>query len=163
MADYIAYLHKEKGYDYGVSFPDFPGAITAGSTLEEAKNLAREALSFHMKGMAEDGEAIPEPSKLDDLVADPAFQGAVAFLVSAEIPGKVQRFNLTAQEKQMQQIDQLAQAAGLSRSAFMVQASLKGTSAHSVQRRKRKKAVKRVTVLPKQEDQPASFQRQVND
>ena len=31
--EYIAYLHKDKNTDYGVSFPDFPGCITAGSSL----------------------------------------------------------------------------------------------------------------------------------
>ena len=44
--EYIAYLHKDKGSDYGVSFPDFPGCITAGKTLEEARkrNLLTVAL-----------------------------------------------------------------------------------------------------------------------
>jgi len=41
--DYIAYLHKDKKSDFGVSFPDFPGCITAGRTLEEARQLAEEA------------------------------------------------------------------------------------------------------------------------
>jgi predicted RNase H-like HicB family nuclease len=57
---YIAYLHKEKKSDYGVSFPDFPGCITAGETLDEARRNAVEALSLHIKGMLEDGEEIPE-------------------------------------------------------------------------------------------------------
>ncbi len=34
--EYIAYLHKDRHSDYGVSFPDFPGCITAGKTLDEA-------------------------------------------------------------------------------------------------------------------------------
>ena len=42
--DYIAYLHKDRNSDYGVSFPDFPGCITAGKTLEEAHRMAAEAL-----------------------------------------------------------------------------------------------------------------------
>src|SRR5213082_2505660 len=44
--DYIAYLHKDRKSDFGVSFPDFPGCITAGRTLEEARRRAAEALSF---------------------------------------------------------------------------------------------------------------------
>ena len=59
--EYIAYLHKDKGSDYGVSFPDFPGAITAGSTLEEARRMAGEVLALHIAGMREDGETIPAP------------------------------------------------------------------------------------------------------
>ncbi|HEX4311158.1 MAG TPA: type II toxin-antitoxin system HicB family antitoxin [Acidobacteriaceae bacterium] len=57
--EYIAYLYKEKTSDYGVSFPDFPGCITAGATLEAARRMAAEALSFHIAGMKEDGERIP--------------------------------------------------------------------------------------------------------
>jgi predicted RNase H-like HicB family nuclease len=72
--EYIAYLHKDKKSDCGVSFPDFPGCITAGSSLEEARRMAAEALAFHVAGMREDGDAIPEPSTLDDLRGDPAMK-----------------------------------------------------------------------------------------
>ena len=40
MPNYIAVVHKEPASDYGVSFPDFPGCITAGKTIDEAKDLA---------------------------------------------------------------------------------------------------------------------------
>jgi predicted RNase H-like HicB family nuclease len=65
--EYIAYLHKNRDSDYGVSFPDSPGCITAGKTLDEASRLAPEALALHIAGMIEDGDAVPEPSKLDDV------------------------------------------------------------------------------------------------
>jgi predicted RNase H-like HicB family nuclease len=62
MAHYIALIHKDADSDYGVSFPDFPGCITAGATLDEARAMAAEALAMHIEGLGEDGEAIPEPS-----------------------------------------------------------------------------------------------------
>jgi predicted RNase H-like HicB family nuclease len=96
--EYIAYLHKDKNSDFGVSFPDFPGCVTAGKTLEEARKLAVEALTLHMAGMIEDGEALPEASTLDQLAKDPAMKGAVAFLVSAECPEKTVRVNITARD-----------------------------------------------------------------
>ncbi len=37
MAAYIALIRKENGSDFGVNFPDFPGCMTAGRTLEEAR------------------------------------------------------------------------------------------------------------------------------
>jgi predicted RNase H-like HicB family nuclease len=43
--DYIAIIHKEPNSDFGVSFPDFAGCITAGRTLDEAKDMAAEALT----------------------------------------------------------------------------------------------------------------------
>ena len=79
--DYIAYLRKDASSDFGVSFPDFPGCITAGKTLEEARLMAVEALSLHVQGMIDDGDEIPRPSTLDDLATDPDMQGAVAVLI----------------------------------------------------------------------------------
>jgi predicted RNase H-like HicB family nuclease len=122
--EYIAYLHKEKTSDFGVSFPDFPGCITAGTTLEEARTLAVEALMLHMAGMLEDGDTLPKPSTLDELAKDPAMKGAVAFLVSAEPPEKTVRINITARESQIETIDRLAKARGMTRSAYMVQSSV---------------------------------------
>jgi predicted RNase H-like HicB family nuclease len=122
--EYIAYLHKEPKSDFGVSFPDFPGCVTAGRTLEEARRKASEALSLHIAGMIEDGEKIPKPSKVDDIADDPALKDAVAFLVPATARvERTVRINITARESQIDEINTLARAAGLTRSAYMVQAA----------------------------------------
>jgi predicted RNase H-like HicB family nuclease len=68
MRHYIALIHKDPDSDYGVSFPDLPGVITAGSNLDEARKMAAEALAFHLEGMARDGEAAPEPSSLEEVM-----------------------------------------------------------------------------------------------
>jgi predicted RNase H-like HicB family nuclease len=120
----IAYLHKDRDSDYGVSFPDFPGCITAGKTLDEASRMAAEALAFHIQGMIEDGDAVPEPSKVDDIAADAAKHGAIAFMVSVNTPDATVRVNITARESQMARIDALAEAAGLTRSGYMVRAAI---------------------------------------
>ena len=100
--DYIAYLHKDKGSDFGVSFPDFPGCITAGKTLDEARRMAAEALALHIAGMVEDGEEIPAPSMLDALADDPAMKDAVAFLVHVEPETeRTVRINITARESSL--------------------------------------------------------------
>jgi len=123
--DYIAYLHKDRDSDFGVSFPDFPGCVTAGRTLEEARRMAAEALAMHIAGMIEDEEPVPDPSTLDALVNDPAMEGAVAVLVSVEPSAeKTVRINITAREGQLKAIDALAARLGLTRSAYMVQSSL---------------------------------------
>jgi predicted RNase H-like HicB family nuclease len=135
--DYIAYLHKDRNSDFGVSFPDFPGCITAGKTLEEARRKAVEALSFHVAGMLADNEKIPEPSTIDDLVGDPALKDAVAFLVTARLERTI-RVNVTARESQLRRIDRLARSAGLTRSAYMVQAATKQVNSARRSRAKRK-------------------------
>ena len=124
--EYIAYLHKDSKSDYGVSFPDFPGCITAGSSLDEARRMAVEALSFHIAGLKEDGQVIPEPSTLDNLRNESAMKGAVAFLVDVQEPEKTVRFNVTARESQLAEIDNRARQAKLTRSAYMVRRALDG-------------------------------------
>lgn len=136
--DYIAYLHKERDSDFGVSFPDFPGCITAGRTLEEARRMAAEALALHIEGMIEDGEVVPEPSNLDALENDPNMRGAVAVLVSVELaPEKTVRINITARKSQLDAIDRLADIAGMTRSAYMVQSALNRFALNSTKARQR--------------------------
>jgi len=122
MATYIALLRKEKDSDFGVDFPDFPGCITAGKTLEEAHKKASEALRFHIKGMIEDGTPFPEPGSLDDIMADPTAAGAVPFLVT--VPDtKTKRVNITLPETELEVIDDYARRHKISRSAFLLEAA----------------------------------------
>ena len=44
--DYIAIMHKEPNSAYGVSFPDFPGCVTAGDTLEQAREMVADLPPF---------------------------------------------------------------------------------------------------------------------
>ena len=122
--EYIAYLHKDRDSDYGVSFPDFPGCVTAGRTLDEASRMAAEVLALHIQGMIEDGDPLPEPSRVDDIAADADRRGAVAFLVNVAPFDATVRVNITARESQIARIDALAEAAGLTRSGYMVQAAM---------------------------------------
>jgi predicted RNase H-like HicB family nuclease len=122
MATYLALLRKEKDTDFGVDFPDFPGCITAGKTLEEAHKRASQALRFHIKGMLEDGYPIPEPRSLDDVMADQANAGAVPFLVTVP-DAKIKRVNITLPEKDLEEIDEYAKKRKMSRSAFLLEAA----------------------------------------
>jgi len=56
----------EKGErNYSAYFPDLPGCIATGATLDELKQRMQEALELHIRGMREDGLPIPEPSLVD--------------------------------------------------------------------------------------------------
>ena len=46
MPRYIALIHKDPGSCCGVSFPDWPGVVTAGDTIDEAMQQAVGVLSF---------------------------------------------------------------------------------------------------------------------
>lgn len=47
---------------YGAYVPDLPGCVAVGETREEALELIREAIEFHLEGLREFGEPIPEPT-----------------------------------------------------------------------------------------------------
>lgn len=59
----------EKGeHNYSAYVPDLPGCVSTGGTLDEVKQNIREAAQFHVEGMIEDGEAVPEPTSVTDYV-----------------------------------------------------------------------------------------------
>ena len=90
--DYIAIIHKDPNSCYGVAFP---GCISAGVTLDEAKSMAAEALALAIEEMREDGEPPRQPSPLDKVMRNPDFRDGVAFLVNADVPERKVRVNIT--------------------------------------------------------------------
>lgn len=125
MVNYIAVVHKEAKSDFGVSFPDFPGCITAGKNIDEAKDMAKEALILHIQGLTEEGDQLPSPSKLEDIMTAPDFTDAAAYLV-IEVPEskpRTVRVNITVPEMTLKQIDVAAKKRGMSRSSFLVHAA----------------------------------------
>jgi predicted RNase H-like HicB family nuclease len=126
MRHYIALIHKDADSDYGVSFPDIPGVITAGSSLDEARKLAAEALAFHLEGLAEDGEAAPEPSSLEEVMSVRENMDGVATLIEAPATEiKSIRINVTMPADVLDQIDRYAEREGFTRSGFLAQAAKK--------------------------------------
>lgn len=124
MRQYIGLIHKDADSEYGVSFPDFPGCITAGATLEEARRMAEEALALHVKGLVEDDEAVPEPSTLDDVMRDPEHREGVVVLVPlADQAARTVRVNITLTEGVLKEIDAFAATNGYTRSGFLVMAA----------------------------------------
>ena len=47
--------------NYSAYVPDLPGCVATGRTREDVKKRIQEALAFHLEGMREDGDPIPEP------------------------------------------------------------------------------------------------------
>jgi predicted RNase H-like HicB family nuclease len=126
MRQFIALIHKDPDSDFGVSFPDLPGVITAGSTLDEARDNAVEALALHLEGMAEDGEAVPEPSSLEDVMAIAENRDGVAVLIPAPVADvKSVRINITLPADVLNEIDRHAEREGFSRSGFLAKAAKK--------------------------------------
>ncbi len=54
--------------NYAAYVPDLPGCVATASTREELLEEIREAIEFHVEGMCEDGEPIPEPQTIAAVV-----------------------------------------------------------------------------------------------
>jgi predicted RNase H-like HicB family nuclease len=107
---------------FAVSFPDLPGCVSAGDTMEDLAANAEAALAFHIRGMIEDRETIPVPTPLEQLQADPEVTEYARILVRAELPGRAVRVNITMEEGLLAAADAAAQQQGMTRSAFLADA-----------------------------------------
>ncbi len=123
MTTYIALLRKDPDSDFGVDFPDFPGCITAGSTLEETRAMAQEALEAHVECMVELGQTIPRPSPLELVMADPENAEAIPFPVTVpdRLTGRSEvGFSVAAAD--LEKLDALAEKRGTTRPALLADA-----------------------------------------
>ena len=64
---------------YGVIVPDLPGCFSAGDTLDEAFDRAREAITV------DEGQDIPKPSAMEAIRKNPAFNGWIFGAVDVEL------------------------------------------------------------------------------
>ncbi|MDN5871107.1 MAG: type II toxin-antitoxin system HicB family antitoxin [Nitrococcus sp.] len=53
---------------WGAYVPDLPGCVAAGKTRVEVMTLIHEAIEFHLEGLEQDGQPIPEPHSSSELV-----------------------------------------------------------------------------------------------
>lgn len=125
---YPAIIARDDGTDYGVVFPDLPGCVSTGETVQEAARCAAEALAGHIGSMVEHGDPVPDPSAPDAPLPDwlvdedEAEAGEVVrVLVPVEMPGKTVRVNVTMDEGLLRRLDAAAAAEGNTRSGFLAQ------------------------------------------
>ena len=59
---------EERSTSRGACVPDLPGCMAAGEAREEALQLIREAIEFHLEGLTEKGEPVPEPHSYGEVV-----------------------------------------------------------------------------------------------
>jgi len=86
MTHYVAIVEEEEGKAVGVWFPDLPGCVSAGDTLDEAMINAAEALELWAEAMVEYGAKIPPPRSLTDLKKDPEVAEDLRRFMVALIP-----------------------------------------------------------------------------
>lgn len=59
---YLILIEGGPPSNYSAWSPDVPGCVAAADSIEDVEHEMREALAFHLEGLAEDGEPLPEPS-----------------------------------------------------------------------------------------------------
>ncbi len=121
MHHFIGIVHKGEDTDYGICFPDFPGCISAGSTMEELIAMAREALQAHIHVMQEFGDPLPEaPMTFEAVCRHELAEDAALFVtIEARLPSKSKRVNVVLDEHLL---DDIA-AVSNNRSAFLAEAA----------------------------------------
>ncbi len=127
---YIAFLHEDAEPGVGISFPDFPGCVSQADTVDHAVAKAAKALSFHAGGMMEDGETLPAPRPLSEVIADPDLSdwregAAIAYVPLIIDRGSPKRVNVSFDPGLLAEIDAEAEARGTTRSAFLASAARK--------------------------------------
>ena len=67
---YVSFIHHGPDSGYGISFPDFPGCVSVGETVDAAIRNGRDALAFHVEGLRDDGEPAPRPRSIEEIESD---------------------------------------------------------------------------------------------
>lgn len=124
---YVSFIHRDEA-GFGVSFPDFPGCVSVGDTIDEAVRQGSEALSFHVEGMMSDGEPMPPPRSIDAIKADPDLagwrEGADIVLIPLLLDrGSSRRVNISLDRGLLEAIDDEARQRQMTRSAFLATAA----------------------------------------
>jgi len=124
---FVAFLHTD-GDGWGISFPDFPGCVSDGASEDEALTRGEEALAFHVEGMREDGETLPEPRSVAAIMADPELAEWRSEALIAYVPllldrGSPRRVNVSLDPGLLDAIDREASRRRMTRSAFLSSAA----------------------------------------
>lgn len=125
----IAIENGDEHHAYGVTVPDLPGCFSAGETLEEAVNNAKEAITGHIELLIELGDDIPAVSSLSALVADSQYAGYTWALVDvnlARLLGGTEKINVTLPKSLIDRIDRCVATHPefKSRSGFLAQVAI---------------------------------------
>ena len=117
--DFPAILHYNDDERIGIVFPDLPGCVSQATSDAEAVKRATEALELHLYGLEEDGDHIPQPSRLGDIELP---SGCRTIIVTALMPLVREDMETRATKKTLTipaWLNRAAEAAGVNFSALL--------------------------------------------
>jgi predicted RNase H-like HicB family nuclease len=123
----IAIEPGDAKHAYGVIVPDLPGCFSAGDTLDEAIDNAKEAIELWLETVIDDGGAVPDPGQIDQYLANPEFKDHIWAVVAvdlASLSDKAERINITLPARVLRRIDAAARTAGETRSGYIARRAL---------------------------------------
>jgi predicted RNase H-like HicB family nuclease len=123
---YPAVVERARRRGFEVHFLDLPGCVSGGDTLQDAARNAEQALQRHIRGLVEDGDAVPGARELDAIESDPESAEVARLLVGVDLPdapSRAVRINVTMPERLVEEIDRYAEGRGLTRSGFLAKAA----------------------------------------
>ena len=124
---YPIVVHKDDASSYGVTVPDLPGCFSGGDTLDDAFDMAREAIAGHMETLLMDGQSVPEQRPLQVHQANPDLAGGIWGLVDVDmskLSSKTVRVNITMPARVLAIVDAAATREGESRSGLLTRTVL---------------------------------------
>lgn len=111
---------------FGVVVPDLPGCFSAGDTLDEAMDNAKEAIDLYCEALIEEGGSLPASAPLAVHQAHPDFSGWIWAVVEVPVEryfGPAEKINITLPRLLLAQIDQYTRQQGVTRSGFLAEAA----------------------------------------
>lgn len=64
---YAVVIEKADG-NYSAYVPDLPGCVATAAAVKDVENEIREAIRFHIDGLKEDGQPVPQATSIADYV-----------------------------------------------------------------------------------------------
>ena len=113
---YTALVDSREGA-YGVVFPDLPGCVAMGYTVEDALINAEDALRDYTLDADQDGESLPEPTPFQSIDVPKGSQLVSIPLI--RVSGRKVRANLTLDEGVAAFIDSEARRRKMTRTAYI--------------------------------------------
>ena len=132
---YPVVIHQEGNSAYGVTVPDIPGCFSAGDTIDEAMENAREAIFSHLELVTEEGGDIAHARPIEQHKGNKDYAGGTWAYVEADIDdllGPAERINVTIPKRALQKIDYAAKVRGNTRSGLLAEAALNFIAEHMI-------------------------------
>ncbi len=120
---YVALFDEDKN-GFSVEFPDFPGCVTCGDTLDEAVDHAHEALAVFVEELTEQERDLPEPSTKKALLALPESAGRKAINITVNGDGTdFEEFEVVMHAHLLGRIEAYSKQHGVSPADFLAVAA----------------------------------------